>query len=65
MAILKYKEIQKMSDKDREEKIRELRLELTKANVVANKTNSKTKEIKKAISRILTFNTSKKEVLRK
>jgi ribosomal protein L29 len=70
MAILKSKEVAKMPAKERINKLKELRLELIKANVSANKTNAKTKEIKKAISRLLTMksnklNASKKEVLKK
>ncbi len=55
MAILRSKEIEKMSDKDRKEKLKELRMELVKANVTANKTNAKTKELKRAVSRLLTI----------
>lgn len=66
MAIIKAKEASKLSPKERQEKIKELKIELTKANVIANKTNAKTKEIKRAISRLLTFNkTSKEEELNK
>ncbi len=60
MAILRSKDVAKMGDKEREEKLKDLRLELIKANVTANKTNAKTKEIKKAIARILTRNTFNK-----
>lgn len=60
MTILKFKDITKMSDKDRTEKLKELKIELVKAGVTANRTNAKTKEIKKAISRLITFNKSKK-----
>jgi len=43
-----------------------LKMELAKANVAANKQTAKTKEIKKAISRILTFTkTHKVEVKNK
>jgi len=55
MAILRNKDIQKMSKKEREDKLNELKLELIKANVTANKANAKTKEIKRAISRLLTY----------
>lgn len=65
MAILKAKDAKKLSPKERQEKLKELKLELVKANVTANKTNAKTKEIKRAISRILTFNKSNKEELKK
>ena len=57
MAVLKSKEIAKMSQKDRKEKLKELELELIKSNVAANKTKSRTKEIKKAIARVLSINT--------
>jgi|GEM_PF-482038 len=58
MALLRFQDIKKMSGKDREEKLKELRLELVKGSVTANKANAKTKEIKRAISRLLTFNKS-------
>ncbi len=50
-----------MSKNDRDAKLKELKLELVKASVTANRTNAKTKEIKKAIARILTQNNSRKE----
>lgn len=57
MAIIRNKDLKSMADKDREEKLKDLRLELIKKNVQANKTSKiKTKEIKKAIARILTLN---------
>jgi ribosomal protein L29 len=56
MAILRAKEVKNMDKKLRDEKLKDLKMELIKANVTANKTNAKTKEIKKAISRILTAN---------
>lgn len=61
MALLRYKDIEKMNDKEKKERLKELRFELSKANVSANKTNAKTKEIKKAIARILTFTNSAKK----
>jgi ribosomal protein L29 len=64
MAIIRPKEISKMEKKERNSKLAELKLELIKANVTANKTNAKTKEIKRAISRLLTFNNSKKDKLK-
>ena len=55
MAVLKSKDIVKMNEKEREEKLKELKQELIKANVSANKSGKvKVKEIKKAIARILT-----------
>lgn len=54
MAIIRQKEIEKMGSKERKEKIRELKLELVRANVSANKSRAKTKEIKRAIARLFT-----------
>jgi ribosomal protein L29 len=65
MALLKNKDISKMSDKDRESKIKELRFELVRAGVTANRASAKTKEIKRAISRLITFSKSAKEALNK
>ena len=66
MAVLKSKEIKKMNADERESKLKELRVELTKSSVTANKASAKPKEIKRAIARILTINTSdKKEALNK
>jgi len=63
MAILKSKDICKMDRKEIESKLKDLRMELIKANVSANKTNAKTKEIKRAISRLITFqNSTSKDV---
>ena len=47
-----------MTAVDREKRLAELKLELSKASVTANKTKAKTKEIKRAISRLITFNNS-------
>jgi len=58
MALLRYKDIKKMDKKELESKLKDLRFELIKANVTSQKQNAKTKEIKKAISRILTFTIS-------
>jgi len=55
MAILKSKDIVKMPQSERESKLKELRLELVRAGVTANKATAKTKEIKRAISRLITF----------
>ena len=55
MTILKVKDIVKMDKKSRESKLKDLKMELIKANVTANKTNAKTKEIKKAIARLMTY----------
>ena len=56
MAILKSKEIAKMSKKEQEEKLQELRFELIKANVAANKSGKiKIKELRRTIAKILTL----------
>ena len=56
---MKYKEIQKLNKDDREKKLKELKMELVKSKTAAAKTgSSKTKQIKKIIARIHTFNTS-------
>ena len=63
MAIIRKKEIKNMQDKEREEKLKELRLELAKRSAPSNKSGKiKAKEIKKAIARILT---AKKLMLKK
>jgi len=56
MAVLRAKDVAKMDEKERKKKLTELKMELIKASVAANKTNAKTKEIKKAIARLLTVN---------
>ncbi|MFH1608116.1 MAG: hypothetical protein ABIA78_03205 [archaeon] len=53
---MKYKDIQKLSEKDREKKLKDLKMELVKSQA---KQGGKTKEIKKIIARILTLNNLK------
>ncbi len=65
MAVLRNSDAKKLNAKDREAKLKELMLELSKSSVTANKANAKTKEIKRAIARILTINNSDKEALAK
>lgn len=60
MKLLKIKDIEKATAKERQEKLKELKFELIKANVTANKSNAKTKEIKRAISRLLTYSNMEK-----
>lgn len=56
MALLKNKDIKNMSNEDRMEKLKELRLELIKKYSPSQKSNKiKAKEIKKAIARMLTL----------
>jgi len=63
MALLKSKDVKKLNDSERETKLKELRMELIRASVTANKASAKTKEIKRAISRLITFNKSTREAL--
>ncbi|MSS74103.1 50S ribosomal protein L29 [Candidatus Pacearchaeota archaeon] len=60
MAILRAKDVSKMDAKSRAEKLKDLKMELVKSSVTAQKAKGKTKEIKKAIARIFTFNASEK-----
>ena len=65
MALLRFSDIKRMSEKEKMGKLKELKFELSKANVTANKTNAKTKELKRAIARLLTFNPSKEALKKK
>ena len=66
MAILKTKEIAKMSEKDIKEKIKDLRLELIKSKVNSGKGGKiKIKEMKKTIARLLTFDRLNKKSVEK
>lgn len=51
-------DIQNMSDKERKEKLEELKMEIMKRKVASSEKSS-TKEIKKNIARILTFKPKK------
>lgn len=57
MAVLKAKDIKGMKKEEKEKKLKELKFELIKsrAKAGAQGTSSKTKEIKKAIARLLTL----------
>lgn len=60
---MKFKDLKNMNKEDRGKKLKELKMELVKSKSSASKTgSSKTKNIKKIIARILTLNTSEKEV---
>lgn len=66
MAILNIKDILKMDKKEREEKIKELKLELIKNRISATKGGKlKIREIKKTIARLLTFNRPNKSIAKK
>ncbi|MAE49879.1 50S ribosomal protein L29 [Candidatus Pacearchaeota archaeon] len=54
------KDVKSLSAEEQKKKIKELRLELIKANVTANKTNAKTKELKRALARLLTVSKTEK-----
>ena len=57
MAILKKKDISNMSEKEINEKIKDLKIELIKNQINSGKGRKlKTNEIKKTIARLLTFN---------
>lgn len=58
-------DIIKLSAKEKETKLGELKLELTKSMNKSSQSKGKTKELKRAISRILTLNNSSKEELKK
>jgi ribosomal protein L29 len=56
MAIIKAKEISKMNEKEIEEKIKDLRVELIKSRVSSNKAGkTNPREIKRTIARLLTI----------
>lgn len=59
MAVLKSKDISKMDLKSINDKIEELKMELIKSQAGARKSSGKTKEIKRAIARLKTFNAVK------
>lgn len=58
MAILKAKDARKMSKKDLDQKISELRFEIVKGGVTANKTNAKSKELRRTLARCITISKS-------
>jgi ribosomal protein L29 len=61
---MKFKDIKNLSDDERKKKLKDLKMELVKARSTGKAGNSKIKEIKKIIARILTLNASEKEVLK-
>lgn len=62
MAIIRKKELKNMQKDELEKKLKELKIELVKAKSqkITHGTSSKTREIKRTISRILTLINSKK-----
>ncbi len=65
MTVLRYTDVIKLTEKERQEKLYELYFELIKTTGAIQKKGAKTKEIKKAIARLLTRNKSKQEALNK
>lgn len=71
MAILKIKDARKLTKEERDSKIKDLRFELIKSNVTAQKSKAKTKEVKRTLARLLTLenaetqNNKAKEVSKK
>ena len=62
MAIFKAKDISKMSAKEINDKIKDLKFELIKNQITSGKgAKLKTHEIKKTIARLLTFNRLNKD----
>lgn len=65
MAILKMKKIRELSDKEREERMRELKLELSKERAASEigtvKNPGRIQEIRRTIARMLTFEKSKQK----
>lgn len=63
MAIIKMKKMREMNNKELEEKLNELKLELSKelatSNIGTVKNPGRIKEIKKTIARILTIRSEK------
>jgi len=63
MAILRSKDISKMSEKERTEKIKDLKSELMRERVsLAKGGKMKVKEIKRTIARLHTFNRINKSI---
>lgn len=63
MSSKKFKDIEKLNEKGRDEKLKELRLELIKKSVTANRSSKgKPKEIKKAIARLLSLKKAKDNI---
>ena len=63
MAIIKARDIAKMSQKEIEDKIKDLKIELIKEKINTSKGGKlKTKEIKRTIARLLTFSRLNKSV---
>jgi ribosomal protein L29 len=63
---MKFEEIKKLNEKDRNKKMKELKIELVKSKTGTQKQgSSKTNKIKKIIARIHTFNNQNKSGVEK
>jgi len=63
---MKFKDLKEISKEEREKKLKELKIELIKSKSnPSKKGNSKTKQIKKIIARILTLNSPNKRSIEK
>jgi len=65
MAILRMSDVKKLNASDRNQKLAELKLELTKASNKASQSKGKRKELKRAVARLHTFNNSAEGGLKK
>ncbi|MEK6855574.1 MAG: 50S ribosomal protein L29 [Nanoarchaeota archaeon] len=65
MAILRIKDIRAMTSQERESKLKDLKLELIKAQVTSMKSKSKPKELRRTIARLLTINKTTQEDTKK
>jgi ribosomal protein L29 len=61
MALLKQRDVVNMNKDEIISRLKELKIELSRAHVTAHKTSAKTKELKKAIARLMTRATSLKQ----
>ena len=62
MAILRMSDAKKLSNTERTTKLSDLKMELTKAMNKGSQQKGKRKELKRAISRLLTLNTQQGEL---
>lgn len=65
MALVRASDAAKMSQAERKDKLKDLKMELIRANVLAHKQTAKTKEIKRAISRLTTYSHASKNAREK
>ena len=62
MAVLRYRDVEKLDKDEQEKKLKELKIELVKKTTPTGRSGKvKNKEIKKAIARILTLQGKNKQ----